>query len=154
MNYIIDGHNLIPALGLQLDSLDDEQLLVSRLQEFARLHRAHVEVYFDGALPEHARTLQAGTVKVHFIRRGSTADAAIEKRLEKLERTSRNWAVVSSDRRVQVAARAAHAAVLASDEFTRLMITARVKGAERLRDEAQPDPKDTEEWLRIFNKRD
>ena len=49
MAYMIDGHNLIPKLGLRLDSLDDEEQLLALLQEFCRLRRAQVEVYFDGA---------------------------------------------------------------------------------------------------------
>ena len=43
MPYLIDGHNLIPKLGLRLDSLDDEEQLIPRLQEFCRLRRAQVE---------------------------------------------------------------------------------------------------------------
>ena len=49
MPYLIDGHNLIPKLGLRLDSVDDEMELVAILQEFARLERSQIEVYFDGA---------------------------------------------------------------------------------------------------------
>ncbi len=49
MPYLIDGHNLIPKLGLRLDSPDDEMELAAILQEFARLNRREVEVYFDGA---------------------------------------------------------------------------------------------------------
>ena len=37
MPYLIDGHNLIPKLGLRLDSVDDEMELVAILQEFCRL---------------------------------------------------------------------------------------------------------------------
>ncbi len=33
--YLIDGHNLIPKLGLRLDSIDDEMDLVVRLQEYS-----------------------------------------------------------------------------------------------------------------------
>lgn len=39
MPYLIDGHNLIPKLGLRLDSMDDEMELVAILQEYARLER-------------------------------------------------------------------------------------------------------------------
>jgi hypothetical protein len=51
MPYLIDGHNLIPKLGLRLDSMEDEMELVSILQEFCRLEDRQVEVYFDGAPP-------------------------------------------------------------------------------------------------------
>ena len=36
MPYLIDGHNLIPKLGLRLESLDDEMELIAILQEFCR----------------------------------------------------------------------------------------------------------------------
>ncbi|MCJ7435390.1 MAG: hypothetical protein MUO77_18065 [Anaerolineales bacterium] len=40
---------MIPKLRLRLDSVDDEMELVAILQEFCRLERRQVEVYFDGA---------------------------------------------------------------------------------------------------------
>ena len=67
MPYVVDGHNLIPKLGLRLDSPDDEMELVAILQEFARLKRQQVEVYFDGAPIGHAGTRSLGTVRAHFV---------------------------------------------------------------------------------------
>ena len=119
MPYLVDGHNLIPKVGLRLDSLDDELELVGILQEFSRLHRRQVEVYFDGAPADQAGTRNLGTVKAHFVRAGTTADAAITRRLKKLGRSAKNWIVVSSDRQVQAEARGAHAEVLSSEEFAR-----------------------------------
>ena len=46
MPYLIDGHNLIPRLGLRLDSMDDEMELIAILQEFYRTERRQVEVFF------------------------------------------------------------------------------------------------------------
>ena len=129
MPYLIDGHNLIPKLGLQLSSMDDEAELISRLQEFCRLRRAQVEVYFDGAPPGQAATRKAGAVTALFVRRGSSADAAIEIRLARLGKTVKNWFVVSSDGRVQRAAHAAHAGVLSSEEFARKMSIVQAAGA-------------------------
>ena len=40
MPYLIDGHNLIPKLGLRLDLPDDEMQLIGILQEFCRLQTA------------------------------------------------------------------------------------------------------------------
>jgi len=51
MPYIIDGHNLIPRVGLRLDALDDEMALVEILRDFCRIKKKRVEVYFDGAPP-------------------------------------------------------------------------------------------------------
>jgi predicted RNA-binding protein with PIN domain len=153
MLYMIDGHNLIPKLGLRLDSMDDEAQLVSRLQEFCRLRRAQVEVFFDGAPPGMAASRKAGMVTANFVRQGSSADAAIEIRLNQLGKTARNWTVVSSDRRVQQAARAAHAGVLSSEEFTGEMSRVQAIGTTLLKHAATLAPDEVEEWLDIFSQR-
>ncbi len=67
MPYLIDGHNLIPKVGLRLDSPDDEMELVAILQEFARLKRQQVEVYFDGAPIGYDGARSMGTVRAHFV---------------------------------------------------------------------------------------
>jgi len=151
MPYLVDGHNLIPKVGLRLDSPDDELELVGILQEFSRLHRRQVEVYFDGAPALHAGTRSLGTVKAHFVRAGTTADTAISRRLKKLGRAAKNWTVVSSDREVQAEARAAHATVLSSEEFSQLLQQTprdetRKPAADRTVSSAEVD-----EWLNIFN---
>jgi predicted RNA-binding protein with PIN domain len=153
MPYLVDGHNLIPKLGMRLDSMDDETELITRLQEFCRLRRAQVEVYFDGAPPGQATTRKAGAVTAHFVRQASSADAAIEIRLARMGKTARNWTVVSSDRRVQQAARAAHAGVLSSEEFTGEMSRLQAIGSSSTKHTATLAPDQVEEWLDIFNQR-
>jgi predicted RNA-binding protein with PIN domain len=153
MPYLIDGHNLIPKLGLRLDSLDDEMELVARLQEFCRLRRAQVEVYFDGAPPGFASTRKEGMVTAHFVRKGATADAAIENRLLKLKKTARNWTVVSSDRRVQGAAGAAQAKSMPAEEFAREMARAQRSGSGKTGSETELSDDDVKEWLKIFGQR-
>ena len=86
MPYLIDGHNLIPKLGLHLESIDDELELVGKLQEFCRLRRAKVEVFFNGAPAGQSSTRRAGMVTAHFVRKESSADTAIENRLVQLKR--------------------------------------------------------------------
>src|SRR4026207_107874 len=98
MPYLIDGHNLIPKLGLRLDSMDDEMELIPFLQEFCRRERKQVDVYFDGAPPAQAGTRKLGAVTAHFVRLGTTADDAIRTRLKTLGKSAKNWVVVSSDR--------------------------------------------------------
>jgi len=150
MPYLVDGHNLIPKAGLRLDSLDDEMELVELLQEFARLHRRQVEVYFDGAPAAQAGTRVLGTVKAHFVRAGTTADDAIARRLRKLGRAAKNWTVVSSDRQVQANARTAHATVLSSEEFARLLYqTPRLETGKPATDR-KVSPGEVDEWLKIF----
>jgi predicted RNA-binding protein with PIN domain len=151
MPYLIDGHNLIPKLGLRLASMDDEQQLIERLQEFCRLRRVQLEVYFDGAPPGQPSTRPAGSVTAFFVRQGYTADAAIENRLARLGKAARNWTVVSSDGRVQRAARAVHAGALSSEEFTREMSRAQAIHTNTIKHEAALPPNEVEEWLDIFN---
>jgi predicted RNA-binding protein with PIN domain len=152
MPYLVDGHNLIPKLGLRLDSFDDEEVLITRLQEFCRIRRAQVAVYFDGAPAGHLPMRKAGAVTAHFIRLGSSADAAIEVRLARLGKQARNWTVVSSDGRVQAAGRAVHARVLSSEEFSRQISTAAQQAGLPKR-ESGPSPEEVEEWLSLFKAR-
>jgi hypothetical protein len=158
MPYLIDGHNLIPKAGLHLDSPDDEIDLVRLLQEFARLTRRQVEVYFDGAPPGHAGSRRFGRVTAHFVRRGHTADAAIKNRLDALAAGARNWTVVSSDGEVRGAADAAHAEIVSSEEFAALLTD--VASEERhsgspakTAGESRLSPQEVEEWMEAFRKR-
>jgi len=156
MPYIIDGHNLIPKIpGLRLDAVDDEQQLVALLQEFCRLSRKQVDVYFDNAAPGQAGRRKLGVVAVHFVRTGRTADEAIGERLVKMRRSARNWSVVSSDQRVQVAARQAGARVLSAEAFAaqlRSVLDARVSDSQPTSD--QPlSAEEVEEWERLFRSR-
>ena len=73
------------------------------------MRRVSVQVFFDGAPPGQIPVRKAGAVTAHFVRRGSSADAAIELQLARMGKTVKNWTVVSSDARVQRAARAVHA---------------------------------------------
>ena len=150
MPYLIDGHNLIPKLGLRLDSPDDEMELVAILREFARLSRREVEVYFDGAPAGFSGSRKLGTVKGHFIRIGQTADSAIRARLRKMGKSAKNWTVVSSDHEVQNAARAAQAEATSSEEFVKAIKKARDSAPKSQLEDEKLTPEKVEEWLKIF----
>jgi uncharacterized protein len=153
MPYLIDGHNLIPKMGLRLDSLDDEIELVRLLQEFCRLTRKTVEVYFDNASPGQPVKRKLGAVTAYFVQRPLIADEAIRLRLKKLGREARNWAVVSSDHRVQSEARSNGAAVISSDEYAG-MVLEQLRNAPRHSDkEIKLSNKEVDEWLDIFERR-
>jgi predicted RNA-binding protein with PIN domain len=153
MPYLIDGHNLIPHIGLKLEAENDEMELVKRLQVFCRQARKQVEVYFDGAPPGRPAIRKHGAVTAHFVRRDSSADAAMIGRLGCLGRAARNWTVVTSDREVQAQARRARAEVLTSDAFARLMSQGLL--ASPASEEQQPvlSDEETNEWLRLFAQR-
>lgn len=157
MPYLIDGHNLIPKLGLHLDALEDEQELLDRLNAFVRFsRRGGMEVYFDGAPAGQAGTRRAGLVTAHFVRRGLIADEAIRQHLRRLGAACRNWVVVSSDRMVQAAAREAHAQALSSEEFARQVTETLSQARERPASSASADaalpPEEVQAWLEMFRR--
>lgn len=153
MAYLIDGHNLIPKLGLRLDSIDDELELITILQEFCRIERKQAEIYFDGAPMPQAGTRKLGAVTAHFVRLGTTADNAIRSRLKRLGRTAKNWTVVSSDRQVQAEARALHSEVISSEAFAKQLEKAR-SSAPKSTEDRKLTPKEVDDWLKIFKNRD
>ena len=155
MPYLIDGHNLIPKLGLSLRSMDDEMELVARLQVFCRVARRAVEVYFDGAPAGQVGTRRFGLVTAHFVRLGATADSAIRARLKTLGRAARNWTVVTSDRQVQADARTAGATVITSDAFAGQVVEAMRAPAPESTAQEKMSSEEVDEWMRFFreNKR-
>lgn len=151
MPYLIDGHNLIPKLGLHLDSFDDEIELVERLNEFCRLSRkSGLEVYFDNALPGSVESRRIGLLTAHFIRRPLIVDDAIRRRLKKLGRAAKNWTVVSSDHGVQKDARAAGAIILSSEEFATLVTATLRKGPPPSGTKSEMSEAELEEWVKFF----
>jgi predicted RNA-binding protein with PIN domain len=153
MPYLIDGHNLIPKVGLRLDSPDDEMELVAILQEFARLKRQQVEVYFDGAPIGQAGARSLGAVRAHFVRLGQTADDAIRARLNKMGKAAKNWTVVSSDREVQSSARVVHAQFITSEEFVK-MFKAGINSTSNVNtDNKKISSQEVEEWLKLFREK-
>jgi predicted RNA-binding protein with PIN domain len=152
MPYLIDGHNLIPKLGLRLDSIDDEMELIAILQEFCKLERRQVDVYFDGAPAPHAGTRKLGRVTAHFVPLITTADNAIRNRLKKLGKSAKNWTVVSSDRQVQAEARAAQAEIMSSDSFARTLKQAQA-AAPKPGDNRNLSKEEVDEWLKLFGGR-
>lgn len=153
MLYLIDGHNLVPEIpGLSLSDIDDEMKLVQLLQDYARIRRKQVEVFFDNPPPGQPLKRKIGTIIVKFSRPGSIADEEIRLRLAGLGKAARNCVVVSSDQRVMAYGREARAKVISSDKFSQELqsaligsTTSKVSGeGEKLADS------EIEEWLRIF----
>ena len=127
MPFLIDGHNLIPKLpGLSLTTIDDELQLVEWLQGYCQAKQKDAEVFFDLSPHGYPPNKKFGRVKAHFVRTGTTADDAIQASLLELKGSAQNYIVVSSDHRVQAAARAARARVMSSEEFARELINTRM----------------------------
>ncbi len=153
MPYLIDGHNLIPKIrGMSLSAMDDEQQLIELLQEFCRIQRQSVEVFFDQAPPAKSGARKYGMVTAHFIRQGKTADDAIRDRLHQLGKGARNWKVVSSDRQVQAQARALLSTVISSEAFA-LALAESQRAAPQKDNRPEPGKLSDEEvaaWLEEF----
>lgn len=153
MLVIVDGHNLVPKIpGLSLSDFDDEMKLVKLLQEYARLRRRQVEVYFDNPPPGQPRVRKVGTIHVRFARPGYNADEEIRSRLAQLGSAARNSIVVSSDQRVQVYARGARAQVASSENFSQ-ELQATLETPQSGKDSQKEETLNVAEinyWLRIF----
>jgi uncharacterized protein len=150
---MIDGHNLIPKVpGLSLRAVDDEIQLIELLQEFCRMQRKQVEVYFDNAPAGQQGVRRYGSVTAHFVRQGSSADAAIRQRLGRLGKAAPNWTVVSSDEAVQSSARYVRAQVIGSEAFVGLMRSSfQGNSAPGIDPGSAPvHPDEVEEWLKLF----
>jgi hypothetical protein len=152
MPYIIDGHNLIPKIpGLSLQDIEDEIQLVKMLQEFCRINRKRVEVFFDNAPPGQPVARNYGSVVAKFVREGGTADQAIHSKLKRLGGEARNWTVVSSDREVQVNARNLRSKVISSEVFAQQLMEVLGESAESpLDSQSELSPQEVEDWMQIF----
>lgn len=151
MPYLIDGHNLIPKIGLQLSNPDDEMELIHLLQNFSRVKRQPVEVYFDGAPSASSGTRKLGTIKAHFISLTSSADSTMRSRLNKMGKSAKNWVVVSSDREVQSAAKVNNAKFISSEQFVSLLQETLNAVNKKNREEKSISKKEVEEWLKVFS---
>lgn len=152
MNYLIDGHNLIPKIpGMSLRELDDEQRLIELLQVYCRVRRQTVEVFFDQAPPGRAGRRPVGVVVAHFVRQGRTADESIVARLDQLERAARNWTVVTSDRQVQGEARVRQAKVISSEQFAGELEAALQEAQTAHHDDpGKMSDAELDDWLKLF----
>ena len=133
-------------------SPDDELELITILQEFCRIERKQVEVYFDGAPSVQAGTRKHGVVTAHFISQKSTADNAIRQRLKKMGKSAKNWTVVTSDHRVQLEARDARAEFISSESFASMLKQAR-NSAPKPANDRKLSGQEVEEWLKLFEER-
>lgn len=136
---------------MSLQDIDDEIQLVNLLQEFCRIRRKQVEVYFDNAPPGSPGARNYGRVVARFVRQGRTADQAIQMKLKRLGGEARNWTVVSSDGEVQANARTARAKILTAEVFAQQLFEALGDTADSyLEPERDLSPEEVEDWMQIF----
>lgn len=152
MPYLIDGHNLIPKIpGLSLRDIDDELKLIQILQDYTRITRSSLEVYFDHAPAGYDRIQKFGRVKVIFVSDKTIADEMIIRRIKSLGPSAPNWTVVTSDRRIQADARESRASRLSSEEFARSLMAALEKSRENPAGDREMTGGELDDWLKLFN---
>ena len=149
MPYLIDGHNLIPLLGLRLSDPEDEAKLSLLLQRyFARTGR-NGTVYFDHQAPGAATGISSRHLTVRFIAPPRSADDAIRAHVSRLHGEARNWTVVSNDQAIRRAAERAGTRWLSASAFAAEVQTA-CRANEAEKPEASQSPEDLAEYERLF----
>ena len=114
MNLIIDGYNLLPESGCK-----DREELIQVLVAYRRRQGHEITLVFDGThggLGDYGHA-DTGSIKVVYTPLTVQADDHIEDLLEKLG--GQNTLVVSSDRRLQRAAKNSQSFWAYSKEFAR-----------------------------------
>jgi uncharacterized protein len=152
---VVDGHNLIPKIpGVRLEDMEDENRLIEILNEYCRLGRAQVEVFFDGAPNPTGTQRKSGLAHAHFIRKGLSADDAIIDYVSKQQKSSFQLTVVSSDHRVQTAVKTAGAITMTSEAFaTEMQRVFSSPTALQEQKEKKLSPGEVELWLDEFERK-
>ncbi len=153
MPYMIDGHNLVPHLGLHLADPNDEAKLAAALQRYFARTRRQGTVYFDRQAPGSQAKTSSRHLAVQFVAPPRTADDAIRSHLARLRGEARNWVVVSNDQAVRHAAERAGARSISCEAFAREVLAAQQAGASEKPDGAL-SPEDLAEFERLFRARD
>ena len=162
MEYYIDGHNLIPKVsGIRLTDENDEQELLERLQEYARLTRRKCTVFFDKSPDSKTKDSSYGTLHVVHVTHLIKADEEIIARVNRLGKNrAKDVTVVSSDQHVQWQSHMAGAQTMQSEKFAGEMNRAFSSGTavrkvrkQEPRIEPKLSRKEVDEWLEIFSKR-
>ena len=147
MALLIDGYNLLNVTGIFAEAGPGTELHRTRLaflnflaSSLTAHERKQTTIVFDaaGAPPGLPRTITHDGMTVHFAQRHSDADEMIEELLENLS-APRSLVVVSSDHRVQRAARQRGATFVDSEQWYSEIRTAR-RHRDNLADDATAKP--------------
>lgn len=135
MALLIDGYNLLNVTGIFGGAGPGTELHRTRLaflnflaSSFTKRQRAETTIVFDaaGAPPRLAQSIMHDGMTIHFARRHSNADEMIEELLEHWT-APKSLTVVSSDHRVQRAARRCGATFVDSDRWYNELLDIRRK---------------------------
>jgi predicted RNA-binding protein with PIN domain len=162
MALLIDGYNLLNVTGIFGGEGPGTALHRTRMAflnslatSFTQRERNETTIVFDaaGAPPGLPRTIAHDGMTIHFAHRHSSADEMIEELLETW-RAPRSLTVVSSDHRVQRAARHCGASFIDSEVWYANLLTAQRKRTSEQIASAKPTGKPTPDelayWLKEF----
>ena len=162
--YIIDGYNLMHAAGLARERYGPgdlercrNRLLGFLARRLTAAERRRTTIVFDaGAVPsELPRTYRVEEMEVRFARTGGDADTLIEE-LVAGHSAPKQVQVVSSDHRLQRAARRRRASFVESPDFyTRLdsrpaRLPPEIDCLASAKSAGLPSPEDARQWMEIF----
>lgn len=146
MNLLIDGYNLLFASGIFPETAGPPTLERSRaaLLDFVALalgpaERKRATIVFDAAAapPGLPREMMHDGMQVRFSPRQGSADEVLEEMIEAAA-DPRNLTVVSSDHRIQRAARRRRAKYVDSEAWLASVRQAQASAAARLAEESDP----------------
>jgi predicted RNA-binding protein with PIN domain len=162
MALLIDGYNLLNVTNIFAEDGPGTELHRTRLAflnflaaSFTKRERNATTIVFDaaGAPPGLPSTLSHDGMTIHFARRQSDADEMIEELLEDWK-SPRSLVVVSSDHRVQRAARHCGARFIDSEVwYSELLTTKRrraVKNSATVKPMGKPSADELAYWLKEF----
>lgn len=159
MKFLIDGYNLMHAVGLASRAMPAAKFERARTKLLDWLadgvnDRAEIRVVFDAqkAPARSAESVHRG-VRVRFAF-DQTADDLIEE-LIAAERKPKSLTVVSNDSQVREAARRGGCTVFACEEFVDWLLSREQhQGADAPRSPEKPEPtsRDVDELLNVFSK--
>ena len=158
--YLIDGYNLLHALGLITKRVAEGELESARrrLLDFLLaafdINTDHVTIVFDAQHGPRgvARLQEYHGLHLDFAPKTQTADDRIEDLLE-ASSDPRQLVVISNDRRIQEAARHHHAQSWSHDVLLDFLDQRRAAKPEPAREADDKPPRtaeETERWLREF----
>lgn len=159
MRYLLDGYNLLHAMGVLCGKVGPRGLEQARLSLLSRLHgvlgddAGIVTVVFDAAnAPPHAAAEdEYQGIHIRYARDGE-ADDVIESLIQR-EATPRQLTIVSDDHRVQQAGRRRRCPVLGCLDYLEEMERLRHRQPEVAEAPVKPEGMSAEEtrhWLREF----
>ena len=161
MLYLIDGYNLLYAMGVLLPGRTGPHVLEkARLRLLGLLHGAYgarsadVTVVFDAkhALPGVPEARDYQGIHVAFAVHEAEADDLIEELIRRAS-VPQQLTVVSNDHRIQQAARRRHCVVQRCGDFLDWLEGAHRPRPAPPREDAKPDhvsAEDAQRWLREF----